>query len=80
MIKVINGEITYPQDKHQTIQLTLFLVSNLIEIANLNDEEIENVAGVLERLFRGKSEEVLKEIREKKLEAFYKDLNIKKIF
>lgn len=80
MLKVTEEKIVYPKDKQETIQLTFFLLSNLIEIAKLNDQEIENVAGVLEKIFRGKSKEVLNEIREKKLEAIYKDLNIKKIF
>ena len=80
MIKVIDGEITYPQDKQQTIQLTLFLVSNLIEIANLNDQEIENVAGVLERVFRGEGKEVIKELKNNAINDIYQDIGIKRLF
>ena len=79
MIQIEDGEITYPQDKHLTVQLTLFLLANLTEIAGLDEQEIENVAGCLERVFRGQGNEVIKEFREKEIDTIYKDIGIKRI-
>ena len=79
MLKVTEEKIVYPKDKQETIQLTLFLLSNLIEIAKLNDQEIENVAGILEKIFRGKSKEVLSEFRGKIMDDIYKDIGINRI-
>ena len=63
----------------QTIQLTLFLLSNLIEIAELNEQEVENVSKVLEKVFLGKSKEVLSEFRGKIMDDIYKDIGINRI-
>lgn len=79
MIRVTEDEIVYPKDKHKTIQLTLFLLSNLIEIAELNEQEVENVSKVLEKVFLGKSKEVLLEFRGKIMDDIYKDIGINRI-
>ena len=79
MLKVTEEKIVYPKDKQQTIQLTLFLLSNLIEIAELNEQEVENVSKVLEKVFLGKSKEVLLEFRGKIIDDIYKDIGINRI-
>ena len=79
MLKVTEEKIVYPKDKQQTIQLTLFLLSNLIEIAELNEQEVENVSKVLEKVFLGKSKEVLLEFRGKIMDDIYKDIGINRI-
>lgn len=79
MLKITEEKIVYPKDKQQTIQLTLFLLSNLIEIAELNEQEVENVSKVLEKVFLGKSKEVLSEFRGKIIDDIYKDIGINRI-
>ncbi len=79
MIKVKNGEITYSDDKETIVSETLFLLENLKTIANLNEEEINNLSKIVGEVIKGNSKKVLTQFRKNNIKNLFEELGIKTI-
>lgn len=79
MIRVENKEIEFSTDKFTIITETLFLLDNLKEIAELDDEEVERIAALAGDIIRGNSKHILKNQKKKIVDNLMGDLGIKRI-
>ena len=79
MIRVENKEIEFSTDKFTLITETLFLLDNLKEIADLDEEEVERIAAIAGDIIRGNSKHILKKQKKKIIDNLMGDLGIKRI-
>lgn len=79
MIKVENGEIEYSDDKETIVSETLLLLENLKIIANLNEEEVNNLSELVGEVIKGNSKKILTELRKNKVKELFKELGVKTI-
>ena len=79
MIRVENKEIEFSTDKFTLITETLFLLDNLKEIAELDEEEVERIAAIAGDIIRGNSKHILKNQKKKIIDNLMGDLGIKRI-